>query len=191
MINDCNLVALQHAAELIEQADALIIAAGAGMGVDSGLPDFRGRKGFWDAYPALAGAGIDFTDIANSQSFNDDASLAWGFYGHRLALYRQTKPHLGFDILKRWADAMPLGATVFTSNVDGQFQEAGFDAAQIHECHGSLHHLQCMKLCCDAIWSAKTIEPEVDMKQCRITSALPICPKCSGLARPNVMMFSD
>ena len=31
---------------LTGQADAVIIAAGAGMGVDSGLPDFRGDKGF-------------------------------------------------------------------------------------------------------------------------------------------------
>jgi len=35
---------------LIAQADAIIIAAGAGMGVDSGLPDFRGNTGFWNAY---------------------------------------------------------------------------------------------------------------------------------------------
>ena len=34
--------AAEHAAALLEQADALIVAAGAGMGVDSGLPDFRG-----------------------------------------------------------------------------------------------------------------------------------------------------
>jgi len=28
----------------------LVIAAGAGMGVDSGLPDFRGPEGFWRTY---------------------------------------------------------------------------------------------------------------------------------------------
>ena len=44
---------LEAAAELISQADALIITAGAGMGVDSGLPDFRSKDGFWKAYPAL------------------------------------------------------------------------------------------------------------------------------------------
>ena len=44
---------LEHAADLISQADALIVAAGAGMGVDSGLPDFRGTEGFWKAYPVL------------------------------------------------------------------------------------------------------------------------------------------
>ncbi len=184
-------IALEHAAELIEQADALVIAAGAGMGVDSGMPDFRGQQGFWAAYPALAAAGIDFTSLANPNGFVQDARRAWGFYGHRLALYRQTVPHAGFAILKRWADAMPLGATVFTSNVDGQFQKAGFNPTQIHECHGSLHHLQCMKPCTDHIWSAQDIQPEVDMHQCRMTSPLPLCPECHGLARPNVMMFND
>lgn len=36
----------RHAADLISQADALVIAAGAGMGYESGLPDFRGNAGF-------------------------------------------------------------------------------------------------------------------------------------------------
>jgi NAD-dependent SIR2 family protein deacetylase len=191
MTLDLHLPSLEHAAELIEQADALIIAAGAGMGVDSGMPDFRGQKGFWAAYPALAAAGIVFTSIANPKGFVKDARLAWGFYGHRLSLYRQTVPHAGFGILKRWANAMPLGATVFTSNVDGQFQKAGFDPKQIHECHGSLHYLQCIKPCTDAIWSAQDIEPTVDMDRCHITSTIPLCPECHGLARPNVMMFND
>ena len=49
--------ALERAAALVAEADALVIAAGAGMGVDSGLPDFRGNAGFRKAYPALAAEG--------------------------------------------------------------------------------------------------------------------------------------
>lgn len=78
--------AVAHAADLISQADALVIAAGAGMGVDSGLPDFRGNAGFWKAYPALAKAGLDFTRIASPRTFDTDPELGWGFYGHRLRL---------------------------------------------------------------------------------------------------------
>ena len=40
---------LDQAARVIATADALLIGAGAGMGVDSGLPDFRGNNGFWRA----------------------------------------------------------------------------------------------------------------------------------------------
>ena len=41
-------------AALCVLCDALLVAAGAGMGVDSGLPDFRGDEGFWRAYPPFA-----------------------------------------------------------------------------------------------------------------------------------------
>lgn len=61
--------AIQAAAELIADADALIITSGAGIGIDSGLPDFRGENGFWNAYPALGILGINFTQIANPKAF--------------------------------------------------------------------------------------------------------------------------
>lgn len=180
------------AARLIDGADALVIAAGAGIGVDSGLPDFRGNAGFWHAYPALAEAGLAFTAVASPRTFERDLALAWGFYGHRLALYRATVPHEGFAILRRWGDAMALGARVFTSNVDGQFQQAGFAEALVHECHGSIRHLQCMDERCGAgIWPADGFAPEVDMRACRLLNPAPRCPRCGGPARPNVLMFGD
>jgi len=182
---------LAHAAALIAQADALIVAAGAGMGVDSGLPDFRGAQGLWRAYPALGRARIDFHRIASPDAFRADPGLAWGFYGHRLALYRGTVPHDGFRLLQRWAGGMPRGCAVFTSNVDGQFQKAGFDAQRIDECHGSIHHLQCLAGCGPDIWRADGFAPEVDAEACRLLNAPPTCPHCGGLARPNILMFGD
>lgn len=178
-------------AVLIGQADGLLITAGAGMGVDSGLPDFRGREGFWRAYPALGRARIDFMDIATPQAFRDQPALAWGFYGHRLALYRRVTPHEGFRLLREIAAALEHGAFVFTSNVDGHFQKAGFAADRVHECHGSIHHLQCLDCCTDEYWSADAFIPQVDERRCLLTGELPRCPHCGGLARPNVLMFGD
>lgn len=183
--------ALARAAALIDQADALIVGAGAGMGVDSGLPDFRGEDGFWRAYPALREAQIDFYRIASPEAFQASPELAWGFYGHRLSLYRQVMPHRGFALLKQWGALKAHGLHVFTSNVDGQFQKAGFDPAHIHECHGSIHHLQCLKPCGDDVWVADGFRPEVDEAACRLLNRPPVCPHCGGLARPNVLMFSD
>ena len=183
--------AIARAAELLRQADALLIGAGAGIGVDSGLPDFRGDHGFWRAYPPLARLGIRFVEIANPRSFALQPELAWGFYGHRLALYRHTVPHEGFAILRALGAALPQGAFVFTSNVDGQFQRAGFDEGQIVECHGSIHHLQCGRPCSDAIWPAGAVEPLIDPADCLMRPPLPACPHCGALARPNVLMFND
>jgi NAD-dependent SIR2 family protein deacetylase len=182
---------LHQAAHLIHQADALVITAGAGMGVDSGLPDFRGTAGFWRAYPALAQAQLHFEDIASADTFARDPRLAWGFYGHRLQMYRNTRPHAGFEILQRWADRMPFGAHVFTSNVDGAFQRAGFAELDVHECHGSIHWLQCTEPCGSDIWPADDFEPEVDAAACRLLNVPPRCPHCGALARPNVLMFGD
>ena len=84
---------LHQAAALISEADGLLITAGAGMGIDSGLPDFRGDDGFWKAYPALGRRRIKFHDIATPSAFLEMPAQAWGFYGHRLDLYRRTIPH--------------------------------------------------------------------------------------------------
>lgn len=175
----------------LRRADGLVIAAGAGMGVDSGLPDFRGSEGLWRAYPALRRAGLEFTRIASPRAFQEQPALAWGFYGHRLRLYRDTVPHEGFGVLRRWAGRMEKGYFVYTSNVDGQFQRAGFSADAIMECHGSLHWLQCMDACSSRLWAAEGWVPEVDTSDCRLLSPLPRCPHCGALARPNVLMFDD
>ncbi len=181
---------IERAREEIAKADAILITAGAGMGVDSGLPDFRGVEGFWRAYPKAKELGLRFEEMANPQWFEKDPALAWAFYGHRLHLYRDTVPHRGFEILKKLSNTKKYKSFVFTSNVDGQFQKAGFDEAHIMECHGSIHHLQCIQNCQGKIWSAEDVEIEID-EDFRAQEPLPRCPDCGALARPNILMFGD
>ena len=157
------------------------------MGVDSGLPDFRGPQGFWQAYPPYRALGLDFAELADPVHFAADPELAWGFYGHRLELYRATVPHAGFAVLARWAAARPT--RVFTSNVDGQFQVAGL--SDVVECHGSIHFLQCMAGCGQPVWPADGVRVSVDATSMRAVPPLPTCPRCRTLARPNILMFGD
>lgn len=182
---------IMHAAENIKNADALLITAGAGIGVDSGLPDFRGNEGFWKAYPPIAKLGISFAGMANPQWFHDRPYLAWAFYGHRLNLYRKTKPHIGFSQLLELGKSKSSGYFVFTSNVDGQFQKAGFDDDNIEECHGSIHHFQCLDNCSWQIWDAKDYDIEVNESTFKAQDPLPECINCGAMARPNILMFGD
>lgn len=182
---------LSQAVAWLREADGLLITAGAGMGVDSGLPDFRGNQGLWAAYPALGASKTAFESIANPRAFKRNPELAWGFYAHRLALYRAIEPHTGFAILKRWAERMPKGAFVYTSNVDGQFQKAGFPDDRIVECHGSIHYLQCQRPCSRQVWSAEGFLPEIDLETCLLKGPLPLCRKCGAVARPHILMFDD
>ena len=68
---------IKEAAVTIEQADAIIILAGAGMGVDSGLPDYRGNEGLWREHPYLKELGLTFERAANPALFAHDPELAW------------------------------------------------------------------------------------------------------------------
>jgi NAD-dependent SIR2 family protein deacetylase len=185
---------IEKAAEALRHADALLIGAGAGMGVDSGLPDFRGDRGFWRAYPPYEKLGLSFVAMANPDWFVRDPRLGWGFYGHRLSLYRTTKPHHGFHILKRWGEQLRHGFFVFTSNVDGQFQRAGFPSNRIVEVHGAIDWLQCTAECGIGIYECDPSNPQpvdVDEQTMRAVGALPSCPKCGAVARPNILMFGD
>ncbi len=182
---------IKKAASALKQADAVLITAGAGIGVDSGLPDFRGNKGFWKAYPPIAKLGLSFVEMANPQWFHSNPQLAWAFYGHRLNLYRKTLPHKGFTRLLEIAERKTGGYFVFTSNVDGQFQKAGYREDRIEECHGSIHHLQCSYVCSHKIWDANRTEIEVDEDTFKAQEPLPKCADCGMIARPNILMFGD
>ena len=98
------LDAVQQAAELLRGAQAVLVAAGAGIGVDSGLPDFRGDQGL----ERLPGARRSRTVVhAGGHGQSLPARSARRFYGHRLALYRRTQPHARFDILRRCSESAP------------------------------------------------------------------------------------
>lgn len=173
---------MSEATSWIREASALLVVAGAGMGVDSGLPDFRGPTGFWRAFPPLEGLDLVFEDVANPRLFRDDYELAWGFYGYRLNSYTAAVPHEGYGVLRRLADTKPTA--VFTTNVDGFFHRAGFPI--VVEAHGSLNWYQCA--------NCRILLPlhgpfSVD-ERLRCVDP-PSCPRCRGRIRPNVLMFGD
>ena len=181
---------MKSAASIIREAEAFVVTAGAGMGVDSGLPDFRGDQGFWKAYPAYARLGLSFIECANPQHFADDPCFGWGFYGHRTNFYRTTIPHEGFHIIRKWIEQNRADYFVVTSNVDGQFQKAGYAGDKVLEVHGSIHWLQCQSPCSNTIWSNDEVI-RIDEATMRARQPLPRCPDCGEVCRPNILMFGD
>lgn len=182
---------VSEAARVLEGARALIVTAGAGMGVDAGLPDFRGDEGFWRAYPPFARLGLRFEEVSNPRSLARDPALGWGFFGHRMELYRKTAPHDGYAILLRMARRMAEGYFVYTSNVDAHFERSGFDADHIVECHGTLSFMQCTARCGFGLFPSAPFHVDVDPDTFRAAAPLPACPSCGALARPNALFFDD
>jgi len=180
------------AAKAIKGATALLLTSGAGLGVDSGLPDFRGPEGFWKAYPPMKKLGLQFPMMSNPKWFGTDPAFAWGFWGHRYKLYTSAAPHEGYDIMLRLAQKMEHEYFVFTSNVDGHWIKSGTPPEKVFECHGSIHYLQCVNECSDIWPSSESLGGLiVDESSFRAQAPLPCCKSCSSLARPNVVMFDD
>ena len=119
--------------------------------------------------------------MANAALFRDAPHVAWGFYGHRLNLYRQTVPHRGFATLLEWGTRMPT--FVYTSNVDGQFQKAGFE--HVVEGHGSIHRMQCTARCGVGVFSADPYEVVIDESTMRAVDPLPACPSAGPWHGPT------
>ncbi|CAE8610924.1 unnamed protein product [Polarella glacialis] len=198
---------LQRAAEAIAACDALLFTAGAGMGVDSGLPDFRGTTGLWKDRDVA----MTYEDMSDDKWFTEDPAFAWGVNYTQLAMYRKNASHAGYATLLKWANTLGKPYCVWTSNIDGMFQKAGFPNELVTTCHGDMHHLQCSvdsRKCkglaedrSDEVWSAEVIpdglDEEIDPGSLRFIDAPSLdrpcfkCPRCGRLARPNVWFCGD
>ncbi|WP_250482553.1 Sir2 family NAD-dependent protein deacetylase [Caballeronia sp. GACF5] len=174
---------IARAAQLIRTAEALVIAAGAGMSVDSGLPAFRGSGGLWTTLMPAGMSERQLGSLTQGDCLTKRPSQAWTFYGRAHDVCRHSVPHDGYQLIREWASTKRHGVFVYTSNVDGHFQAADFSEDRIVECHGTIHTLQCATPCSDRLWPA---DASIDG-----LSEPPSCPNCSGIARPNFLLFAD
>lgn len=181
---------LKLAQDIIESADAILITAGAGMSADSGLATFRTDGGWWKNHPLSKKHNINFMDLVTVKGFESDPHLSWAFFGTLMEEFRNAEPHRGYSLLLELAKSKQHGAFVITSNGDELFEKAGFDADSIHEVHGSAFHLQCAKPCIETTWEFRKTIP-VNQETFRAEGMLPLCPYCSGPARPNALMFGE
>lgn len=153
---------VQRAAAAIAQADVLLLLTGAGWSADSGLAVYRDVADV----PAYRERELTYMSICEPHWFEDDPALAYGFWGKCFNDYRDTTPHAGYGIVKRWRDAMFDGTATsqrlaarhggdaqaffsFTSNVDAHHLST-FDAGEVRECHGNSETWQCSDRNCHA-----------------------------------------
>ena len=169
------------AAKLIKNARSIVILAGAGMSVDSGSSTYEEPKSLVTNFPELAGEGItSYNEIAKAKWFTLKPTIAWLFANSIKNTYLQSEPHAGYNILKAWLKTKHTSFTV-TTNVDGAFIRSGFE--EVLEIHGNHFQLQCTNNCHNETWS-------IDSKMSN-TDAMPTCPHCGVIARPNILYFED
>ena len=186
----------------------ILIITGAGMGCDSGLPDYRSNNGFWKNYKRNIFKNMTLYEMSQSKWFKNNPSKAWGFYEHRKLLYNNCKPHNGFNILKEYCDNNNSnnnnnnnndsnGREYFymTSNIDSQCITAGFNEKNVFQTHGCLNYIQCSNYYrCrnnNIIKFDKCIRYDENTFDITNMDDIPKCKYCGNIMRPNVSFFTD
>lgn len=170
--------------EKIETADAILIGAGSGLSTSAGLT-YSGERFMKDFADFHEKYGIN--DIY-SGGFYPFESLEeyWAWWSRHIYYNRYAdkpgKPY--YDLLTLVKDKDYF---VLTTNVDHQFQLAGFDKARIFYTQGDYGLWQCSKPCHQATYdNADTVRRMIsEQKDMKVPSELiPHCPKCG---RPMTM----
>ena len=162
-------------AELIERHRRIMVFTGAGVSVDSGIPDFRSPGGIWTridpahlSRPAIEGIGIDRRP----------------FWGAMVALadgIGDPRPNAIHDAIAALESA-GRSSGVVTQNIDGLHQKAG--SRGVLELHGG--QTECRCLGCGARWPT-----EVILARVRGGDGAPDCAQCGGVIRPDLVLFGD
>ena len=131
---------------LVENADAVLVLAGAGMSADSNLTTYRDKEGFYNDYLLYKKLKKNYVSMMSYQGVLDDPHFAWGYFAHQYSLYKNAIPHEGYRGLLELCQSKE-DYFVVTTNVDGLFKKAGFPIEKVHEVHGTIHKLQCSMPC--------------------------------------------
>ena len=156
------------AASLLRRGKCVIASTGAGMSVESGIPDFRSAGGIWEKYPPEEYATID--------AFMANPGKVWRLWNELGAQFAGCKPNPGHRALAELERARRLTA-VITQNVDNLHQEAG--SRCVIEYHGNSRRLVCLECRAESPFNPAADRAEV-----------PRC-TCGGLLKPDVVMFGE
>lgn len=156
--------ALQSAARAIQDADYLLVAAGAGLSAAAGL-DYTSEAVMKKFHPNIRKIIPSFRTMYHQIGYtNWDEPLMWGWLFKHISLVRfgwvphRTAPTYDYvkNIVNAFENRHPGSAFIKTSNADGMFEQEGFDTKSIYLMQGEYGRIQCSKPCSeDSVWSAR------------------------------------
>ena len=163
--------------ELITNADAVIIGAGAGLSTSAGIN--YGTKDFKDNFPELVEK-YAMTDMYTSSFYNfNTEEERWSYWAKHIDyLYNVEATKVYKDLFELVKNKKYF---VITTNVDGQFLKSGFAKDKVFEVQGSLSKIQCSVGCHNKLYNDLDLVQKMlkEDKDCKIpTSLVPYCPRC-------------
>ena len=155
------------AAEMIFRSKLTLALTGAGVSVESGIPDFRSAGGLWSKY--------DPSEYATITAFRQNPERVWNMLRDMDALVSHARPnpaHTGMGEMEK----MGFLHCIITQNVDNLHQAGG--AKNVIEYHGNSSTLSCLS--CVRTYPAKEKRAE----------GIPRC-ECKEILKPDVVFFGE
>ncbi len=161
---------IAEAAAIIKKSKNMIALTGAGISVESGIPDFRSAGGLWDKYdPAI---------YASIHSFRNMPEKVWEMIFELIEMTERAKPNPAHTALAE-LEKMNLLKAVITQNIDNLHQEGG--SKNVIEYHGNAKRLVCLN--CGEQYSPD--DYDIEKKQ------VPHCEMCGKILKPSVIFFGE
>ncbi len=161
-------VSLEEVADLIRQSRRAVALTGAGISVESGIPDFRSKGGLWERFNPR--------EYATIHAFEKNPAKVWVMLKEMDNLLRNAKPNPAHYALAE-LEARGYLMGVITQNVDNLHQAAG--SRNVIEYHGNAHRFVCRS--CRGQWPREALDFD----------ASPLYCYCGGLIKPDVVFFGE
>lgn len=154
--------------EVLCRSRYAVALTGAGISVESGIPDFRSKDGLWSRY--------DPNEYAYIESFRANPGKVWKMLAEIDTLVARVRPNQAHEALSEF-ERLGLLKAVVTQNIDSLHQRAG--SVNVVEFHGHFRSLHC-----DACMRLQSREA-TDLEKLP-----PRCP-CGGPLRPDIVFFGE
>ncbi len=158
---------VKKAAREICQSTKTIALTGAGISVESGIPDFRSAGGLWERFNP-----IEYGTIGAFQANPEKVWQMLQEVSYLLASARPNPAHKGLGRLQE----LGLLHTIITQNVDYLHQEGG--ATRVIEYHGNAKTLAC-------IWCNQRYDSD------ELGGQIPPKCSCGKILKPDVVFFGE
>ncbi len=178
--------AIERAADLVQSADAVVLAASNGFDIADGYNQFASDEAFLRHFG-------DFRRAYGIDSILQGLMARWPSWEERWAFlarvvsygYGAYRPSPVMEALDRLTSKM--SRFVITCNCNGRFERAGFDPQAIFETEGSFARLRCTDGCADEDYAALSFVEKIHANILSEGSALavpsglvPRCPRCGA-----------
>ena len=160
-------------ADILSNSNNIVFFGGAGVSTASGIPDFRSSDGL---YSKKLGRNFSPEQAVSHSFFANHTDEFYNFYKKNL-VYPDAKPNDCHIALAKLERINKLKAVV-TQNIDGLHQAAG--SKVVYELHGSVLRNYCTG--CHAFYDDKYVIN---------AEGVPICEKCGGVVKPDVVLYEE